>query len=115
ISVVCIIYYIYIYVHIFTYEEKVRVSGTEEIEEVIKYITGSLDQSKWHIELDTFYAPTPLGEKRFTNIIATFRGLHNGSLPNDARRVILSAHHDSKYFESGTFVGATDSATCCAM
>ncbi|KAF7980168.1 hypothetical protein HWV62_39637 [Athelia sp. TMB] len=65
----------------------------------------------WHIEEDTFVASTPQGDKRFTNVIAT----HD---PDAPRRVILSAHFDSKWFAShpqDQFVGATDSAAPCAM
>ena len=62
--------------------------------------------------LDEFDSPTPLGIKRFTNIIATVN-------PNAKRRLILAAHYDSKLYESEGdtrfFLGATDSAMPCAM
>jgi len=47
----------------------------------------------WHIELDEFTANTPYGPKRMANIIAT-------KDPSASRRIILSAHFDSKFFES---------------
>lgn len=46
----------------------------------------------WHVELDEFVAQTPYGPKRMANIIAT----KDSSAP---RRVVLSAHFDSKFFE----------------
>ena len=58
---------------------------------VRNYIVSTLKALNWHIELDEFIDSTPLGPKRFTNIIAT-------KDPNASRRVVLSAHFDSKYF-----------------
>lgn len=82
----------------------------------------------WHIDEDSFTDNTPVGMKRFTNVIAT-------KDPTASRRVVLSAHFDSKYFSTypqnqvcilshlclrtdiniSQFVGATDSAAPCAM
>lgn len=85
----------------------------------------------WHIEEDSFEDNTPVGRKKFTNVIAT-------KDPKASRRVVLSAHFDSKYFPDAPknqvrsissrcdagewnaerkiqFVGATDSAAPCAM
>ena len=71
-----------------------------------------LDRSRWDIKLDTFQAetPAPYGSKikTFTNIIATLD-------PHISNRLVLSAHYDSKYFQTGTFLGATDSAVPVAM
>ena len=64
--------------------------------------------------MDEFDDFTPIGPKRFTNIIATLN-------PNAKRRLMLAAHYDSKYFPEnpdGTkrfFLAATDSAIPCAM
>ena len=80
------------------------------------------------MEEDSFTDTTPIGVKSFTNVIATFH-------PDAPRRVILSAHFDSKYHPNypdnqvrrcpallchkendiSQFVGATDSAAPCAM
>lgn len=62
----------------------------------------------WHIVEDEFMADTPLGRKKMTNVIAT-------KDPRASRRIILSAHFDSKFFEHFQFLGATDSAAPCAM
>ncbi|KIY50783.1 hypothetical protein FISHEDRAFT_37909 [Fistulina hepatica ATCC 64428] len=87
-----------------------RVSGTENNTRVRKYIVSTLQNIGWHVEEDTFNDTTPLGQKTFTNIIAT-------KDPAASRRVVLAAHFDSKYFEppNDEFVGATDSAAPCAM
>ena len=58
---------------------------------VRQYIVSTLKKLNWHVELDEFTDATPLGAKRFANIIAT-------KDPNASRRVVLSAHFDSKYF-----------------
>jgi hypothetical protein len=48
---------------------------------------------QWHVEEDSFTDNTPYGPKRFVNVIAT-------KDPTASRRVILSAHFDSKFFPS---------------
>ncbi|KAF8891247.1 hypothetical protein BD779DRAFT_1437722 [Infundibulicybe gibba] len=96
-----------------------RVSETENNTLVRNYIITTLKALHWHIEEDEFTDTTPIGQKRFTNIVAT-------KDPTASRRVILSAHFDSKYFSTFpenqargflkyAFVGATDSAAPCAM
>lgn len=88
-----------------------RAPDTENNTLVRNYITSTLSNLNWHIEEDEFVADTPIGRKRFTNVIAT-------KDPKATKRVILSAHFDSKYFASAPmnqFVGATDSAAPCAM
>jgi glutaminyl-peptide cyclotransferase len=60
---------------------------------VREYIITTLKALNWHIEEDTVIDNTPVGMKRFTNVIAT-------KDPTASRRVILSAHFDSKYFSS---------------
>ncbi|KAF8236303.1 glutaminyl-peptide cyclotransferase-like protein [Tricholoma matsutake] len=88
-----------------------RVVETENNTKVRKYIISTLQALDWHIEEDEFTDDTPLGRRRFTNVIAT-------KDPTATRRVVLSAHYDSKYFPdypNNQFVGATDSAAPCAM
>ncbi len=96
---------------------------------VREYIVSTLKKLNWHVELDEFTDNTPIGPKRFANIIAT----QDIDAP---RRVVLSAHFDSKYYprypenqvrvgcdyvsiraliHKPKFVGATDSAAPCAM
>lgn len=66
----------------------------------------------WHMEQHTFTADTPEGKKKMTNLILT----KNPAAP---RKLVVSAHYDSKYFSAASgmagFVGATDSAAPCAM
>jgi glutaminyl-peptide cyclotransferase len=57
------------------------------------YIISTLKDLGWHIDLDEFSDKTPIGVRRFRNIIAT-------KDPNAARRIVLAAHYDSKYFPS---------------
>ncbi|KAG6833071.1 hypothetical protein H0H87_011816 [Tephrocybe sp. NHM501043] len=88
-----------------------RVSDTENNTIVREYIISTLKALDWHIEVDEFTDKTPIGTRRFRNVIAT-------KDPTASRRVILSAHYDSKYGAShpeDQFVGATDSAAPCAM
>lgn len=68
-----------------------RPPDTENNTIVKDYIVSTLKKLEWHVEEDTFNDTTPYGVKRFTNVIAT-------KDPSAPRRVILSAHFDSKYF-----------------
>ncbi|KAG6880258.1 hypothetical protein C0992_001826 [Termitomyces sp. T32_za158] len=88
-----------------------RVSDTENSTIVRNYIISTLKALEWHIEVDEFTDKTPIGYKRFANIVAT-------KDPSASRRLVLSAHYDSKYgatYPDNQFVGATDSAAPCAM
>lgn len=58
---------------------------------VRQHVVKTLEALKWHVEEDGFTDNTPYGVKHFTNIIAT-------KDPRAPRRVILSAHFDSKFF-----------------
>ncbi|KAM4752070.1 glutaminyl-peptide cyclotransferase-like protein [Cyanocitta cristata] len=62
----------------------------------------------WHLELDTFTAPTPRGQVTFSSVVATVA-------PVAARRLVLACHYDTKVVATGTFVGATDAAVPCAL
>lgn len=80
-----------------------------------------VDRLGWQFEEDSFIADTPIGPKRFTNLIAT-SGKPSKRLPPNNRRIILACHYDSKRFvedDSGRrhegFIGATDSAWSCAL
>lgn len=68
-------------------------ADTENNTIVREYIKSTLQALDWHIEEDSFTEDTPIGIKRFTNVIAT-------KDPTAARRVVLSAHFDSKYFST---------------
>ncbi|XP_071833425.1 glutaminyl-peptide cyclotransferase-like isoform X2 [Apostichopus japonicus] len=78
-----------------------------------EHITSRLEShGMWTIELDEFQDSTPIGTKKFVNIVATLR-------PEIKRRLVLACHYDSKYFaprsDGKVFIGATDSAVPCAM
>ncbi|KAJ3573432.1 hypothetical protein NP233_g2429 [Leucocoprinus birnbaumii] len=88
-----------------------RAPDTENITLVRNYIVSTLKKLNWEIEEDEFTDDTPVGRKKFTNIIAT-------KDPSASRRLLLAAHYDSKFFPNypeNQFVGATDSAAPCAM
>ncbi|XP_065883220.1 glutaminyl-peptide cyclotransferase-like isoform X2 [Dysidea avara] len=82
------------------------------IQELTMYIITRLEQlgPRWKVTLDSFSSQTPLGEKSFTNIVATLD-------PHIDRRLVLSAHYDTKIIDGSTtkFLGATDSALPCAL
>ena len=70
-----------------------RAPDTANNTQVRRYIVDTLKKLKWHVEEDSFNDTTPYGVKRFANVIAT-------KDPKAARRVIVAAHFDSKFFES---------------
>jgi glutaminyl-peptide cyclotransferase len=92
---------------------KVRVPGTNGNTEVREFIESQLRVlNDWTVEIDDFNDSTPIGTRRFVNIVATLN-------PLARKRLVLAAHYDSKLIRadstSGEFVGATDSAVPCAM
>jgi len=84
-----------------------RVPGTSGNSESRDYIVNFLSGLGWTIELDTFTQETIIGKVTFSNIIATRN-------PKSPRRLVLTAHYDTKISPEG-FIGATDSAVPCAM
>lgn len=85
-----------------------RVVGTPGNLQVREYIAETLDELGWDVELDSFEDNTPLGVKKFANVIATLDS-------NACYRLVLACHYDSKIPEDGEFLGATDSAVPCAQ
>lgn len=67
------------------------VVGSENNTFVRQHIAAALTALNWHVEEDSFTDNTPYGQRSFTNIIAT-------KDPTALRRVIVSAHYDSKFF-----------------
>eukprot|EP00794_Sanderia_malayensis_P020297 gene20296-22284_t len=90
---------------------RVRVPGTIGHREVKQFIIKTMKDLNWDVKVDEFESPTPIGARKFTNIIATLN-------PQAERRLVLAAHYDSKLMEPENgkyFKGATDSAVPCAM
>lgn len=97
----------------------VRVPDTPPHAQVQRYLLNELQSHLyWKVETHRFTDTTPLGEKEFTNIIATWSPLPKSNprfaLPENERRIVLAAHYDSKLFDF-EFVAATDSAVPCAL
>jgi len=85
----------------------VRVPDTPAIRRVGKYIANQMEGLGWEVRYDQFRDKTPVGDKQFTNIIATLN-------PGAPRRLVIACHYDSKLSPTG-FLGATDSAVPCAQ
>jgi glutaminyl-peptide cyclotransferase len=69
------------------------VVGSDNNTFVRHHITAALGALNWHVEEDSFTEYTPYGQRSFTNIIAT-------KDPTALRRIIISAHYDSKFFSA---------------
>lgn len=85
-----------------------RIPSTKGHEVVKKYIISFMKSLQWNVKLDSFADQTPLGELRFTNIIATLN-------PKASRHLVLACHYDSKRDREQVMILATDSAVPCAM
>jgi len=85
----------------------VRVAGTPGIKPVGQFIIDAMGGLGWTVTLDKFRENTVIGDKEFTNIIATLN-------PGAPRRLVIACHYDSKRTPEG-FLGATDSAVPCAQ
>lgn len=89
---------------------RTRVPGTKGHHIVKKYIIDFFNDLGWNVTLDQFDQDTVIGQKRFTNIVATAN-------PNAKKFLLLTAHYDSKVLANGNqeFVAATDSGVPCTM
>ncbi|XP_075721351.1 glutaminyl-peptide cyclotransferase isoform X10 [Rhipicephalus microplus] len=85
-----------------------RTVGSPGHRKVRQFLRQSMEQLDWHVEEDTFEAPTPHGNKVFSNIVATLD-------PSACHRLVLACHYDSMVHKHGVFLGATDSAVPCAQ
>ncbi|XP_075534227.1 glutaminyl-peptide cyclotransferase-like isoform X2 [Dermacentor variabilis] len=85
-----------------------RTVGSQGHRKVRQFLGESMEQLDWHVEEDKFEAPTPHGNKVFSNIVATLD-------PSACHRLVLACHYDSMVHKSGVFLGATDSAVPCAQ
>lgn len=83
-----------------------RVPGTQNHAIVRQYISDYMQNLGWSVTQNEFVDKTPIGEMKFTNIIARAN-------PNARRYLTIACHYDSKLMEG--FVGATDSAVPCAI
>ncbi|ORX67194.1 hypothetical protein DL89DRAFT_269620 [Linderina pennispora] len=72
------------------------------------FIVDTLSTLGYAISWDNFTAATPEGQVKMANIIATKN-------PAAQRRLVLSAHYESKVIAGGEFIGATDSAVPVAL
>ncbi|XP_070378772.1 glutaminyl-peptide cyclotransferase-like isoform X1 [Dermacentor albipictus] len=85
-----------------------RTVGSQGHRKVRQFLRESMEQLHWHVEEDKFEAPTPHGNKVFSNIVATLD-------PSACHRLVLACHYDSMVHKGGVFLGATDSAVPCAQ
>lgn len=84
-----------------------RPVGSKGHREVKEYIASTMRGLGWDVETPTFTDKTPIGDRQFTNIVATLD-------PSAPRRMVIACHYDTLLKPEG-FLGATDSAVPCAM
>lgn len=83
-----------------------RPPQSNHLNEIQNWVVQYFSDLDWNVELDTFEAMTPVGTKRFKNIIVTWNY-------KATRMIVLAAHLDSLPLTD--FIGATDSAGPCAI
>lgn len=91
---------------------RVRVPGTVGHREVQAFLVKSLVDAGWDVAWDNFTAPSPIGKKNFSSVIATLDGGRSD------KHLALVAHYDSKLMTPRAgqyFLAATDSAVPIAM
>ena len=88
-----------------------RPAGSPELEKARALIEGSLKNSSWQIERQTFTDETPRGPVIFINLIARFLPAGIPSAPKHTQRAIVCSHYDTKRFSTIKFVGASDGAS----
>lgn len=85
-----------------------RIVGTPQHDQVAVYLKQKSEEYGFTTEWDSFYDDTPMGNKTFHNLIATYD-------PMVHRRLVIACHYDSKILPGQVFLAATDSAVPCAM
>jgi glutaminyl-peptide cyclotransferase len=79
-----------------------RPAESAALEKTRQYITTEVEKAGWKIERQEFEDDTPLGRKKFVNLIATYGG------DKTTQEAIVASHYDTKWFETIRFVGASD-------
>jgi glutaminyl-peptide cyclotransferase len=78
-----------------------RPAGSEANRKLQALIKSSLKTNGWEISEDSFTAPTPVGAKSMTNIMALKKG-------GSGKAVVFTGHFDTKAIPGVNFVGAND-------
>uniref|UniRef100_A0A915EMQ8 glutaminyl-peptide cyclotransferase n=1 Tax=Ditylenchus dipsaci TaxID=166011 RepID=A0A915EMQ8_9BILA len=86
----------------------IRIVGTKSHDQVANYLKQTVEGYGFTTEWDSFYDQTPMGNKTFHTLVATYD-------PIVHRRLVLACHYDSKILPGKVFVAATDSAVPCAL
>jgi glutaminyl-peptide cyclotransferase len=96
-----------------------RPAGSEGLKNAQAYISGELSKHGWSTMSQTLERDTPVGKRRFTNLISRYRPGELASLDDLSKlptKGILGAHLDSKLIpDTPGFLGADDAASACAL
>jgi len=79
-----------------------RPAESAALEQARQYIIDQVQKAGWKIERQEFKDSTPLGTKKFCNLIATYGG------DPTTQQAIVCSHYDTKLFDTIRFVGASD-------
>jgi glutaminyl-peptide cyclotransferase len=82
-----------------------RHPGSEPLRQAAAYIVQQLRAAGWDAEEQVFRASTPRGPMEFRNVVGRSRAKRIG---NRAGILIIGTHYDTKFIDTGKFVGAND-------
>jgi hypothetical protein len=84
-----------------------RPAGSPGIRQTRAYITRQLSSMGLTVQEQAFIAETPKGRIEMVNLVARLPGKR-------PEKILLTGHYDTKFFETGTFVGANDGGSSAA-
>ena len=87
-----------------------RAYATSGYRQTLAWLRSELNRLGWHTIYQAFEAKTPVGDRTYTNIIATWP-----TEKTKSNRVIFSAHYDSRGSKVTTFPAASESAASCGI
>ena len=90
-----------------------RAYATPGYRQTLAYLRSELTRLGWNTVFQAFDAPTPLGPRTYTNLIATWPIEKGAPIPKN--RLILSAHYDSPGSALTTFPAASSSSAGCGI
>jgi Zn-dependent M28 family amino/carboxypeptidase len=87
-----------------------RPAGSPALEKNRQYIRKALAEAGLEVDEQAFEAQTPAGPIRMVNLRATMKGERQ-----DAGRLVIGGHYDTKLAKEFNFVGASDGASSAAF
>jgi len=93
-----------------------RAYATPGYRQTLAYLRSELTRLGWHTVFQAFDTATPVGDRTYTNLIASWPAdKDEPDAKTPASRIILAAHYDSPGSQLGTFPAASGGAAGCGI